>query len=133
VSKESNVNRGAIGRILKEQSEGVTWETVEKIAMGLEKIDPVAKIAFLGTLALPDDRWIPGIEDFKERLPIEEHPETIEKIMTIFDDLGLLNQEAIQQFKKQLPKIEFVDKPIDLEQWISIKMQQRRIEEEQTD
>jgi hypothetical protein len=131
VSKKSGVNRGAVGRILKGQSEGVTWETVEKIAMGLEDIDPVAKITFLGTLALPDHRWVPGIEAPQGWITAEEQPESIKKIMTTLDNLGFLNQEAIQQFKKQPPTLG--GDPMTIEQWISIKMQERRIEEDQAD
>jgi hypothetical protein len=131
VSKKSGINRGTIGRILKGQSEGVTWETVERIAMGLENIDPVAKIAFLGTLALPDNTWIPEIGANEGWVSTEERPESIKKAMTAFDDLGLLNQEAIQQLKKQLPTAGGV--PLTLEEWISIKMQQIRIKEEQED
>lgn len=130
VSKESGVNRTAIGKILKGKAEGATWETVEKIAMGLENIDPVAKIAFLGTLALPDNTWIPEIGTNEGWVSIEERPESIKKVMTALDDLGL-SQEAIQQLKKQLPMAGGV--PLTLEELISIRMQQNRIKEEQED
>ena len=131
VSKKSGVNRTAIGKILKGKAEGATWETIEKIAQGLEDIDPVAKIAFIGTLALPDNRTVPGIEGDEGWIATEERPESIQKMIRILDDLGFLNQEAIQQFKKQPPTLG--GNPINVEQWISIKMQERRIKEDRED
>ncbi|MGL5874215.1 MAG: helix-turn-helix domain-containing protein [Xenococcaceae cyanobacterium] len=46
VSKVSGIDRSRIGKLLKGEMDGVTWNSVEKILIGLEKIDPVAKAVF---------------------------------------------------------------------------------------
>jgi hypothetical protein len=102
LSKESGVDRTAIGRILDGKAEGTTWINVEKIAMGLEKIDPIAKIAFLGTLALPDDAL--G-DDFlmllaKQKKQVKE----ISKVLVALDKRNFLNRGIIDGFKAALQK-----------------------------
>jgi hypothetical protein len=100
VSKESGVDSAAIGRILDGKAEGTTWINVEKIAKGLEKIDPIAKIAFLGALALPDDALPDDILMIlaKQKQQIKKTNKTI----VVLDELSCLNQSNVDSLKANL-------------------------------
>lgn len=101
VSKESGVDRTAIGRILDGKAEGTTWINVEKLAIGLEKIDPVAKIAFLGTLALPDN----ALDEFETVLENQKKQvKEISKVLAALDRLNATNQGVIDSLKENLQR-----------------------------
>jgi hypothetical protein len=101
VSKESGVDCTAIGRILDGKAEGTTWINVEKLAMGLEKIDPVAKAAFLGTLALPDT----ALDEFETVLRSQKkQTKEISKVLVALDRLNLINQSTVDSLKENLQR-----------------------------
>lgn len=55
LSKTSGVGQPTLSRIINGDGDGFNWSTIDKIASGLEVIDPIAKDAFIGALARPDD------------------------------------------------------------------------------
>lgn len=101
LSQKSGVEESAISRILNGKAEGTTWINVEKIAMGLEKIDPIAKIAFAGALVLADD-VLPD-QDFQAILTKQNRQiKEVSKVLVALDKLNFLNRSAIDNFKAHL-------------------------------
>lgn len=115
---------------MKGGAEASTWPTVEKIALGLERIDLLAKTAFMRALELPDDAFL-ELEGHDSWVAREEQPEAISMTMSALDDLGLLDQEAVQQLRKQLHGMKGIS--LTLEEWVSLKMQEKRRSEDKAD
>jgi len=55
LSKASGIPQSALSRIVNDDGEHFAWPTIEKIALGLEVIDPVARLTFEGLVFKPDD------------------------------------------------------------------------------
>jgi Cro/C1-type HTH DNA-binding domain len=125
LSQASDVHKTTIGKLLKEEHRSGSWDHVEKIANGFEKIDLIAKPAFMGALLLPDDVYPHLLATSGIILPIEQ-PKNIAETMRTLDELGLLNKEAVQELKAKVQNM----KPLTIEEYISIKMQMRRQEED---
>lgn len=119
LAKASNVGQATIGKLIKGDLESSTWDVVERLADGFEKLDIVARVTFLGLLALPEDRLSTyGVAPLPQLEEIEKQ-ENIAKVLAVMDKLGLLNREAIEQLEQ---------KALPVEQWISIELQKARAE-----
>jgi hypothetical protein len=101
LSQASGVHNTVIGKILNNKAKGVTWITVDRLASGLEKIDPIARVAFLGALALPDD----GINEVYAVIKAEKkEARKVTRVIEALRHHNLLNEHSIQFLEESLKK-----------------------------
>ncbi len=121
LAKASNVGQATIGKLIKGELESSTWDVVERLANGFEKLDIVARVTFLGLLTLPEDK-LPGyaIPPSLPELEEIERPENIAKVLAAADKLGIINREVVQELE---------DRALRIESWVSGELQKMRAEE----
>lgn len=136
LAQASGVNRAQLAKLLRGDTRTSNWERVEELANGFERIDPIAKGAFIEALRLPDSTY-PSVSDstidlFWER----ESPDNIAAVMAVLDEYKLLNQENLKKLKAKLAEHDAETEaifPTTVELWIGIKMQQKRRKEDTSD
>jgi hypothetical protein len=120
LAKASSVGQATIGKLIKGELESSTWDVVERLANGFERLDIVARVTFLGLLTLPEDRLpaygvapLPHLEEI-------EKPENITKVLAVADKLRKRNPEAVQGLEQDA---------YFFAQQISLELQRARLEE----
>jgi len=120
--KESGIASSNLSRIITEVNRDVGMANVQKIADGLEKIDPVAKPLFYLLLSMPDDVYATG---YVVDIEAHEYPEVIEQFIELFIDEGLTTPEAIRAKKEQL---DARGGAFTVAEWLSIRLQNKRLQ-----
>ncbi len=121
LSKVSGVVETTVGKLVKGELESTSWDKVEKLAEGFGKIDPMAKVAFLGLLPLPDSAYSHPSGVAPLPYGLQEDLEEIRRTLEAARSLGWLNQEAVKAFE---------DRGLPAEQWINIEREKSLTEEE---
>lgn len=94
--KVSGVGQSTIGKLIRNELQSSTWDVVERLADGFEKVDPMAKVAFLGVLSLPDSAYH-GLLDNPGVMPGEPYDSVNIEAVEILKERGFLNLEAIEK------------------------------------
>jgi transcriptional regulator with XRE-family HTH domain len=118
LAKASGVGQATVGKLINGDRESSTWDLVERLANGFEKLDIAARVTFLGLLILPDDKASPYAVGPLPTLEAMEKPENIAKVLGAAHRRGLLNQEAAEELFEQTA--------LPAEQWLSMDLQQLR-------
>lgn len=122
LAKASGVGQATIGKLISGTHESASWDVVERLADGFEKLDIVARVAFIGLVTLPKEKvlgiQIPGPLSELEEI---EKPENIAKVLAAADKYGLINQEAVQELWER--------RCISPERLLSAELQTMRAEE----
>lgn len=128
LSQVSGVVETTVGKLVNGEMQTTSWDNVEKLAAGFEKIDPLANGAFLKALQIPDGRYANldrAIDMFWDR----ELPESIAAVMAVLDECEFLDRENIKKFKALLAKkgaeVDAI-MPTDIEDFIGSRMVEKR-------
>lgn len=130
LSKLTGMDGTALGRLVKGTA-SPTWETTEKIAEALGKIDQIWRVAFLGSLPLPDDTY-PEYENLGKDfygVSSADDPETINKVIKGFGawcEEEKLTDEQILTLIKDKDSLQHYKQGWTISQRISLKMQAAR-------
>jgi transcriptional regulator with XRE-family HTH domain len=120
--KESGISSSNLSRIITEVNRDIGMANVQKIADGLEKIDPVAKPLFYLLLSMPDDIYATS---YVVDIEAHEHPDVIEQFIKLFIDEGLTTPEAVRTKQEQL---DIRGSGLTVAEWLSIRLQNKRLQ-----
>lgn len=126
LAKASDVGQATIGKLVRGDLESSTWDVVERLANGFEKLDPMAKIAFLGVLQLPDSAY-PASLDNPDSMPTEPYDSINAEAVEILNEKGFLNLEVVEKSGLKISGNEFFDHTLG--DWITLQMYKRRRKE----
>jgi len=103
LAKESGVGSDLINKIFKGERDNPTLDTIEKLANGLEKIDPAAKPMLYVLLQLPMNAYTsrPELINYQLKEPHEQR-EVINLFVNFFISRGLITKEAFEAEVKAL-------------------------------
>lgn len=126
LAKTSGVGQATIGKLIKGDLESSTWDVIERLANGFEKLDIAAKVTFLGLLTTPQEK----LSSYKTLRPLPEleeieKPENIAKVLAAAEEFGIINREAVDEF--------FEQRLMSVERFISVRLQEMRAEESDRD
>lgn len=130
LSKVSGVGQSTIGKLIRNELKSSTWDVVERLADGFEKVDPMAKVAFLGVLSLPDSAYH-GLLDNPSVMPGEPYDSVNIEAVEILKERGFLNLEAIEKSGFQVEENEYFANRLG--ESLTSEMYQRRRQESQED
>ncbi|MDZ4875183.1 MAG: hypothetical protein CLLPBCKN_004579 [Chroococcidiopsis cubana SAG 39.79] len=102
LSKVSGVVETTVGKLVNGDLESTAWDKVEKLANGLEKLDPLAKAAFIAALQLPDSTYPSLSDNTIDLFWVRELSENIAAVMAVLDEYKLLDRENIKKLQAKL-------------------------------
>ncbi|PSB32261.1 hypothetical protein [Chlorogloea sp. CCALA 695] len=124
LGQASGLDRSVISKLIRGEVKTAEWEKIEQLLNGFEKIDPMARDAFMGALQRPDSTY-PLITDATLGFTLaRESPELIAEILAILKDLKLVDLAREERLKAVLAEEDPVTDipPCTLEEHISKKM-----------
>ena len=131
LSELSGVGKPTIGKLIRGEHQTATWDKVEQLANGLERVHPFAKVAFMAVLPLPEktfrelEGWDRGHEPFLER----EKSHNVAAVMEALEALNLIDQEALEKLKEKLKSPRYqLSLPLTVEDQIGFTMAKIRLE-----
>ncbi len=128
IAKESGLAPPSVSRAVAEPNRDMSLFTLEKIANGLEKIDPLAKPMLYELIKMPDDLYMELEGDYGRVL---EDPEMIKRVIDTLVRLGYIDADRIKKdrlswYKNN--KSKGIKLPFEL--YISVEINNDRIKEE---
>ncbi|PPS43523.1 helix-turn-helix transcriptional regulator [Chroococcidiopsis sp. TS-821] len=130
LSKASGVGQSTIGKLIRNELQSSTWDVVERLAEGFEKVDPMAKVAFLGVLTLPDSAYH-GALDHPDAMFTEPYDSISIEAVNILKERGFLNLEAIERSGFKVEGNEYFENILG--ESLASEMYQRRRQERAED
>ncbi len=132
LGQASGIDRSVIARILRGEVKTAEWERIEKLLSGFEKIDPMAKDAFMGALQRPDSTY-PTITDAVLGFSwARDRAESIAEVMAVLGEYKLLDQANIENIKALLAEgiSETGAPPCTIEDFLGEEMVRKRREKD---
>jgi hypothetical protein len=121
LSQVSGVQRTTIAKLLRGEHKSASWDCVQQLANGFEKIDPMAKASFFKLLELSDDLY-PEFSDNNALFFEREKPDHIAAVIQGLNKLGVIDRKALKELLVD-PPYTLRDKALSIEQMTSIEMQ----------
>ncbi len=130
IAKEAGLSPISITRAVNESSKDMTISTLQKIADGLERIDPIAKEVLFSLLKMPDDLYM-ELEGESGR--VLENPKTISDIIYTLNRLGYIQTEKLESDRKKYQENSKNRDNFAFEIYISVQVNNDRINRENPD
>jgi hypothetical protein len=129
ISKNADISASAVTRIVDEIHKDVSLSMLQKIASGLALINPYFEPVFWSLVSAKDiinDPRMPYIPPNDPYIDPAEHPEAIRRVIEHLEKRYPALKKAIDEDRKAY---EAQCNPFDLEEIVSLQMQQQRREE----
>jgi hypothetical protein len=130
LSQVSGIQCSALSKIIRGDQETANWDLVQKIAEGLERIEPMAKACFFWALESPDNTYPDLTDDLIDFALLRESPDDVALVMEALGQCKLLNQRNLKSVKEKIASDPKNWMGLGIEHYIAAEMVRIRRERE---